>query len=373
MTTGTNAGQLYSSAPTAPSAYDAGSDVARTPMTESERDDVVKLGNKQTKDLGGVWLLLNGRFRSESDGAATESEIQELLCTVFGYPDLDRPPKRTLNVVVDSPGGSLDSAYKTVLYLSQFAAKLNVYVPYRAKSASTLLAVGADRTYLSPFAELGPLDTQIADPRNPANTTSALDCYQSVDYVREFAFQTILSALPKLITATERRLPVTGLIDTATQFATSSVAPMLKSVTALDFGSWGRSLRIGESYAVKLLKKKSTDEDEAAIKQLAWQLVYGYAHHRFPIDYREAERIGLTVERMSPSQYKRLRTVVDACRKKSFIGFLSKQESEKESHRSRKPASKDEEHSTDEHPQADVGGSPVGIGSRYVAESDRQT
>ncbi|MEY7973824.1 hypothetical protein AB8O38_17645 [Saccharomonospora xinjiangensis] len=352
MTTGTKAGQLYSSAPTAPSAYDAGSDVARTPMTESERDDVVKLGNKQTKDLGGAWLLINGRFRSESDGAATESEIQELLCTVFGYPDLDRPPKRCRS----SPRSSTS--------MCRIARKAPAHCSRWERTGHTL----------SPFAELGPLDTQIADPRNPANTTSALDCYQSVDYVREFAFQTILSALPKLITATERRLPVTGLIDTATQFATSSVAPMLKSVTALDFGSWGRSLRIGESYAVKLLKKKSTDEDEAAIKQLAWQLVYGYAHHRFPIDYDEAERIGLAVERMSPSQYKRLRTVVDACRKKSFIGFLSKHESDKESHRSRKPAcEEDEEPSTDEHPQADVGGSPVGIGSRYVAESDRQT
>jgi len=227
-----------------------------------------------------------------------------------------------LNVLLDSPGGSLDSAYTTALYLSKYAKTLKVYVPDRAKSASTLLAVGADEVYLSAFGELGPLDTQIPDPRNPANTVSALDCYQSVDYVSAFGFKTITEVLPELVSATERRISVNELLDTASTFAIGAVTPALRSVTALDFGGWGRSLRIGEHYARKLLQAKTKDGDYARADRIAYHLVYGYTHHLFPIDRLEANRLGLSVAQMEERLYDETIKVVEACHRKDFVGLL---------------------------------------------------
>ena len=362
-----------------PYAYDVGSQFDSRKMTPAERDAVIKLGNKFVERVGGgVWLLISGRFSSGNGEESTEARIKEMLRCAFGYP---KPkPNLTLNVLLNSPGGSLDSAYTTVLYLSAYAKDLRVYVPDRAKSASTLLAIGADKVYLSAFGELGPLDAQIPDPRNPANTVSALDCYQSVDYVSAFGFKTITKVLPQLVNATDRRVPVNYLLDTASKFALGSVTPSLQSVGALDFGGWGRSLMIGEYYARKLLEAKAKDGDRVRADRIAYQLVYGYAHHLFPIDYHEADRMGLSVVRMDKDVYDEAIKVVDACHKKDFVGFLSKPESDLEKKAVPRQAagsvaagqdSSGDGRADNEHLQADAD-SPKGLGGRTADELNQR-
>lgn len=305
------------------SAEDDRSQFDTTTITPTERAEVLARGAEFTKRVKGVWLLISGRFSSRAGERTTESRVKELLRGAFGYPQLN-DSKLTINVLLNSPGGNLDSAYSTVLYLSAYARELNVYVPSRAKSASTLVAIGADQLFLSAFGELGPLDTQIPDPRNPANTMSALDCYQSVDYVRGFGFNTIIAALPQLVHSTERRIPVKDLLETASTFAIGAITPVLSTITALDFGGWGRSLRVGEQYARMLLQAK--DVEYAKADRIARQLVYGYTHHPFPIDYNEAERIGLEVTKMRGDIYDEAAQIVNACNDKNFIGFLNEEQ-----------------------------------------------
>ncbi len=231
----------------------------------------------------------------------------------------------TVNVILDSTGGPLDSAFKTVLYLSKYAENINVYVPRKAKSASTLIAVGANTIFMSPFSELGPLDTQIRDPRNPTDYVSALDCYQSVDYVRDFGFGTLSQALKHLASTTQGRIPLVDLVNTAAEFAANSITPMITQVKALDLGAWGRSLKIGERYAQRLLARVDST-DSARTERIARQLVYGYTHHRFPIDITEAEDVGLKPKLMSPEQYKNAFEIVSVCEDNEvFVDFIGDQ------------------------------------------------
>ena len=53
-----------------------------------------------------------------------------------------------------------------------------------AWSAATLFALGGDQILLGSLGRLGPLDAQVVDPRNPVVYMSALDGYQSVEYIR---------------------------------------------------------------------------------------------------------------------------------------------------------------------------------------------
>lgn len=121
----------------------------------------------------------------------------------------------------------------------------------------------------------------------------------------------------------------------------------MEGVRALDFGGWGRNLRIGEHYARKLLEARAMDAkrtssatphdamprilDSAQIERTAHQLVYGYTHHPFPIDYNEAARLGLRVKQMSQEVYEGALDVLAACRGKDFVGFLSREGAERES------------------------------------------
>jgi len=72
-------------------------------------------------------------------------------------------PDRNKNVVLFliSNGGSVESAYKTTKMCKQFAASTHeVIISRRAKSAVTLIAIGADVFHMGPLGERGPIDPQ---------------------------------------------------------------------------------------------------------------------------------------------------------------------------------------------------------------------
>jgi hypothetical protein len=277
-----------------------------------QRRAIYAAGREFAKLTGGdPCLLLIGRILGEgAPGGSTEQRVQRSCQKLFGFPKPQ--PDRTINVILDSTGGPLDSAFRTVLYLSRYARTLNVYVPRKAKSASTLIAVGANEIYMSPFSELGPLDTQIRDPRNPTDYISALDCYQSVDYVREFGFSTLSQALKQLAAVTQGKLLLSDSLNAAAQFAIGSINPMLSQTKSLDFGAWGRSLKMGERYA-QILIARAAQMEQGRAEKVAYRLVYGYTHHLFPIDINEAIEIGLDPEAMPEKPYGQAIKIVESC------------------------------------------------------------
>ena len=77
-------------------------------------------------------------------------------------------PGARITLLLDSPGGEIDAAEKMVHLLreacaspSDSAGDLEVVVPNAAKSAATLIAIGADRILMSDSSELGPIDPQL--------------------------------------------------------------------------------------------------------------------------------------------------------------------------------------------------------------------
>jgi hypothetical protein len=291
-------------------------------IAEEDRKSLAEAGRNFLDASGGdACLLLAGPLVSPlgNEDKSTENAVARCCMDRFGYPA--RPAVRTINVVLDTYGGSLDSAFKTVLFLSRFAERIRAFVPRRAKSAGTLIAIGAHELKMSPFAELGPLDTQIVDPRNPTELVSALDCYQSVDYVRAFGLTTLRRTLVALAKEMQTGIPLSELVNTAERLSTGSITSMLAQVRALDFGGWGRTLKIGELYAKSLLTRVGYTSDEAA--RIAYQLVYGYTHHPFPIDLNEAARIDLRPQAMDKKEYAVAAELLTYCAADDlFVGFV---------------------------------------------------
>ncbi len=294
----------------------------RGKIAGSRRENVTPAATRFLEASGGdACLVLAGPLISQvgSDDQSVETAVARCCTARFGYPG--ETSEATIDLILDTFGGSLDVAFKAVLFLSRFTSRLRVFVPRRAKSAGTLIAIGAYELYMSPFAELGPLDTQIRDPRNPTDRVSALDCYQSVDYVRTFGLNTLNRTFRALAGETRALIPLSQLVDTSATFSIGSIAPILTQVNALDFGGWGRTLRIGEMYAQTLLSRAGYTGDDS--KEIAHQLVYGYTHHPFAIDIDEARRMGLRPLSMSREQYESALDIVTACAEPStlVVGF----------------------------------------------------
>jgi hypothetical protein len=72
--------------------------------------------------------------------------------------DLDAA--KPLHVLFASPGGDGETAIRMVRSLQARCSELTVLVPDQAKSAGTLLCLGADKILMGPAGDLGPVDTQ---------------------------------------------------------------------------------------------------------------------------------------------------------------------------------------------------------------------
>jgi membrane-bound ClpP family serine protease len=72
-----------------------------------------------------------------------------------------------LDLVLATGGGSATAARRLALLLHDYTDRLTVLVPHRARSAGTLLCLGAHELVLGPLAELGPLDPQVSSAGAP--------------------------------------------------------------------------------------------------------------------------------------------------------------------------------------------------------------
>ena len=89
-----------------------------------------------------------------------------------------------IDVLLDSAGGDIDSAYKVSQILKSYAKRVTVIVPFYAKSAATLIALGADRLQMCRGGELGPVDPQVWDPDSGAHVP-ALSLKNAMDFINE--------------------------------------------------------------------------------------------------------------------------------------------------------------------------------------------
>ena len=159
-------------------------------------------GTKKTTHLSSATTTPERAKESTNLGSAIveETELTQYHLVLFQGPgaDIDRRLFRdiqeeidaaittsatdtAIDVWLESPGGDAHSAYKIFLELRSRCSRLRVVVPDYAKSAATLLLLGADAVYMSASAELGPLDVQIEHPDREGKTVSGLDVADSLE------------------------------------------------------------------------------------------------------------------------------------------------------------------------------------------------
>lgn len=131
----------------------------------------------------------SGRYERQSLIAAYEDTIgcrlAVMVDAIFDYSvtvfeDLiyDANPEEDLHLIISSPGGDGEAAVRLVRSMQHRCRELTVIIPNQAKSAATLLALGAHRILMAPFSDLGPVDAQIWTGQG---FTSAKDLIAAVD------------------------------------------------------------------------------------------------------------------------------------------------------------------------------------------------
>jgi Serine dehydrogenase proteinase len=208
---------------------------------------------------------------------------------------LDGRKFEELDLVIHSGGGLAHSAYQIVELLRLHTDRLNACVPFWAKSAATLLSIGADKIVLGERAELGPLDVQMYEEKQAGRgeRTSALNPFKTLEQLQNFSVDALSSAMGFIVDV--YGMSYDDSLRHAVSFVEATTGPLVSRLDPEKLGEYNRELSVAVEYGTRLLNRYS-DRDAQGARRLAEHLVFGYPSHEFIIDHRELQDLGLNVE-----------------------------------------------------------------------------
>jgi hypothetical protein len=188
-----------------------------------------------------------------------------------------------LDLVLSTSGGTIASTRQIAMLLREFTRRLTILVPYRARSAGTLLCLSADELVLGPLAELGPIDSlmdaQGTAPPDAPGTISAEDIRAFRDLAEDWFG----------VTRAEDRLQVLALL--ATRMFPTSLA------------SFYRFDKLIREVAAELLEWQLTGDERAKEREsIVARLVGGYHAHDAVLCRRDVCRLGLRAVDATPDE-----------------------------------------------------------------------
>ena len=167
--------------------------------------------------------------------------------------------KKDILLLLNSRGGRIEPAYLISQTCKKNSnSKFVISIPRKAKSAATLICLGADEIHMGLMSEIGPIDPQI-------NNLPALGLGNSLEYIAK-----IVCKYP----------------DASEMFSNYLSKKLELSV----LGYFERVSESATQYAERLIGDKILP-DQQNPKSVAEKLVYHYKDHSFVIDIDEAKSL----------------------------------------------------------------------------------
>ena len=184
-----------------------------------------------------------------------------------------------IDLFLYSVGGHIEVPWRIVTMIRQFAEEFDVLVPYKAMSAATLIALGADEIVMGRKGELGPIDPKLSIQRGREGETTVQE---------EVAVEDIMSYLRFL-------RDKAGLSDQTA--LVGPVSALAEKLSPWVLGGLNRAHSHIRSIARKLLMARSKQQsiDEQKIQVIVETLAEKTYQHGHAIGRQEADEIGLKV------------------------------------------------------------------------------
>jgi len=186
---------------------------------------------------------------------------------------------RDLCLILHTLGGDPDVAYHIGVRLQNLAGerRLLVIIPRMAKSAGTLLACAGDVIYMTPIAELGPVDPQVS-----VSGTLWVSAKSIGDSLR-MVLETTIEVLQSKNQPVRYRMLIRAVLSQMPMNAVSHYDSLLAHV---------------EELLEDLLSRRMI-KDKEIVSSVAQKLTSGYKFHGRIIHLDEARKIGLRVESLA--------------------------------------------------------------------------
>lgn len=224
-------------------------------------------------------------------------KVVDKYCALQIHKEINKNNKfKELDVILQTGGGDIDSAYLIIKILKKSTDKLNIIIPLYSKSAGTLICLGADNLLLTSLSELGPLDTQIRES-DRHKFKSALNEFKALERIQLHSLETLditSQTLMGIAQSVELPLKITDAIYMSIKHTGNTSGSLYNKLDPYRIGECARALEVGVKYGTKILTKFMGWKNEVAL-EIIKKLVYGYPSHGYVIDIEELNALKLPV------------------------------------------------------------------------------
>jgi len=239
--------------------------VAKSKKVENRRDIIQEI-EKLRKSTVICYLTT---LRPGVQGAIGDDQVR-VMFDHLGL--LKKRPIENLDLFLVSNGGNGVIPWRLVSLFREFAKNFRVLIPYRAYSAATLIALGADEIVMHPFGELGPIDPSVSNdfnPRSPDGRPVAI----SVEDVKAY------------ITFIKKTVGITHEDELV-----KTIESLCSQVHPLALGNVERFVSQARMVATKVLKTHMQDDADHIIDEMVENMTSKLYFHGHPINRNEAKK-----------------------------------------------------------------------------------
>jgi len=173
---------------------------------------------------------------------------------------------RKLLLLVNSPGGLVQSSYKIARALRKTFKEIIVFVPHIAASGGTLLALAGNKIVMGMMSQLSPLDPQAKVEDGAVSANSVVDAHEFVTRLFD---------------------------DIAVEDAPYSYKALADKFDGVDIRDALASLSLMEEYIREIIECCGYSKEEC--KKIGHSIVRGFKTHDEVINLDKAKKLGLNV------------------------------------------------------------------------------
>lgn len=241
--------------------------------------------------------------------------------------DVTTPREESIvDIWLQSPGGDANATVKLYWELRSKFKEIRIAVPDYAKSAATLLAIGADKLFVSPAADFGPLDVQVEHADREGRVVSALAGANSIEHLAKVGIDLALLEGPRLFELTPMKSA--EVLREMLNYSATILEPILSKLDPQLIHEAAEQLKVTRDYAQSILLGKNNPPSSSVASDIANTLVTKYPTHGYVVTGTQLDNLGVPVKDLSEhpdyDTIKRLYTEWSTKHRTSIIQLFSR-------------------------------------------------
>jgi len=220
----------------------------------------------------------------DADILLFNGEITQSTAHKFVSRCLARKRRQNVLLLLVTPGGDPDAAFKMGRILQDKYKKLSIFIPGWCKSAGTLITLAANELYMGDHGELGPLDIQLAKADEIAEMASGLTVDAALKTLETTASKMFINLLLSIRRDTGGMVLTRRASELSAEMVSKLLEPIYCQIDPLKIGENSRAMNITKAYGMRLAGTSGLLKDSKGLDYL----VSAYPDHGFVIDRTEA-------------------------------------------------------------------------------------